>query len=106
MISKLDHQAYAAMKLPTATRSEYDNYVKELFQYAVIIEKNQPYKKALINNSKSSKSNEEKKKVDMICGFKVNEEGMVSKKDFKEMSDEKRKEFLKKRSELKKNENI
>ena len=54
------------MKLLSAPRSPYDDFVKELFQFAVIIEKDQPYKKALINNSTSSKTNDSMKQVDYI----------------------------------------
>ena len=106
LLAKLSHISYATMKLPSATRSPYDEFVKELYQFAVIIEKDQPYKKALMNNATSSKNNDNLKEIDYICGFKIDERGNCNKIDFKGMTDEKRETFLTKRREFIKDDKV
>ena len=99
LISKLKHISYATMKLPSATRNDYKSYVNELRQFAVIIEKDQPYKKALLNNTNTSSQSNGKNEIDNINGYKIDERGNANRKDFKGMSDDQRKAFLKRRRE-------
>ena len=101
LISKLKHESYAQMKLPSATRNDYNTYVKELRQFSVIIER--AYKssiKAHINVSESEKTGECSDTVKEINGVKVNSKGYASHDAFSAMSKEERIDFLNKRRSL------
>ncbi len=105
LLSKLKHPAYAPMHLPAATSKPYPEFVKDMYQFSVIIEKDSKssYKKALLNNATTSddkgSGGSKSKVIDQIMGLKIDGRGMVSKKDFQSLSDEKRDAFLKKRRE-------
>ena len=103
LIGKLKHKEYAPMRLPQATRVPLDEYVKELRQFAVLIEKSQPkdHRNTSINNTNTTKAESgEIKLVDTISGLKIDADGKLSKDDFSGLSDEKRQSFLQKRREM------
>ena len=103
LIGKLKHKEYAPMRLPQATRVPLEKYVKELRQFAVLIEKSQPKdsRNTSINNTNTTKTEDgEIKLIDTISGLKIDKDGKASKEDFGNLNDEKRQSFLQKRREM------
>lgn len=112
LISKLKHASYAPMKLPSATRNSYDTYVKELRQFAVVIEKDgKTYKSALMSKSNAVSGNQSgdgktKRNIDKIEGYPIDERGNMPKDKYLALSEDDKQKFLDARKQMRSEGNI